>query len=157
MSLRDDGNALESLPLKLIIVAVVATMSVVPAGQALESFRNRDFAARAQTELETIVSAAQTLMIEGPGSVRTIHLDFSGDGSVAFSRLSIGDGRGGPNMSSAILHMSGGAILARTATEPAVWMMSSSRDSLAVDMPTCDLRLSTKLDGRTVFILAELV
>jgi hypothetical protein len=157
MPLRDDRDALESLPLKLIIVALVATMSVVPAGQALESFRNRDFAARAQIELETIISAAQTLMVEGPGSVRTIHLDFRGDGSMAFGRLSIGDARGGPNMSSAILHMSGGAFLARTATEPTVWMMSISGGSLTVDVQTCDLRLSAKLDGRTEFVLAELV
>jgi hypothetical protein len=157
MPFRDDRDALESLPLKLIIVAVVATMSVVPAGQALESFRNRDFMARAQIELETIISAAQRLMLEGPGSVRTIHLDFRGDGSMSFGRLTIGDARGGPNMSAAVLRLSGGSILVRTASEPAVWMAGGSMDSLIVDAPTCDLRLSTTFDGRKAFVLMEMV
>lgn len=157
MAFGNDRDALESLPLKLMIVALVASLSVIPAGQALESFRNRDFAARAQIELETIISAAQALMIDGPGSVRTLHIDFRGDGSLCFGWLSIGDLRGGPNMSSAVLHMSRGAILSRTATEPAVWITSPSRSSLTVDSPRCDLRLSAILEGRTAFVLVELV
>ena len=157
MHLRDDRDGLESLPLKLMIVALVATMSVVPASQALDGFRNRDFIARAQLELESIISAAQTVMIEGPGSVRTIHLDFRGDGTMAFDSLSIGDERGGSNMSSIVMRMIGGGILARTATEPPVWITSSSIGSLTIDSPTCDLRLSAKLDGRTALVLAELV
>ncbi len=157
MSLKGDRDGLESLPLKLMIVALVATMSVVPASQALESFKNRDFVARAQLELESIISAAQTLTIEGPGSVRTLHLDFRGDGSMAFDRLSIGDGRGGPNISSVVLRMTGGGILASTADEPAVWMTSTSMTSLTVDSPRCDLRLCARLDGRTAYVLAEVV
>lgn len=155
MSLKDDREGLESLPLKLMIVAIVATMSVVPASQALEGFRNRDFVARAQFELESVISAAQTLTMEGPGSVRTLHLDFRGDGSMAFGRLSIGDSRGGANMSSVVLRMIGGGVLARTATEPAVWMTSISLASLIVESPTCDLRLSARLDGMTPYVLAE--
>jgi hypothetical protein len=155
MSLKDDREGLESLPLKLMIVAIVATMSVVPASQALEGFRNRDFVARAQIELESIISAAQTLMLEGPGSVRTLHLDFRGDGSMAFDRILIGDTRGGPNMSSVVLRMIGGGILARTAIEPAVWIASGSMASLVVESPTCDLRMHAKQDGMTPYVLAE--
>jgi hypothetical protein len=157
MALRNDVHALESLPLKLMIVALVATMSVVPAGQALEAFRNRDFVARAQVQLESIIGVAQTLMIEGPGSVRTLELDFRGDGPMAFSRLSIGDAKGGANMSSAVLSMVGGGMLARTATDPGVWITSDSLGSLTVDSPKFDLRLSAMLNGRTLYVLAELV
>jgi hypothetical protein len=156
MSIRYDHDALESLPLKLMIVAIVASLSVIPAGQALGGFRNRDFMTRAQLELESVMSAAQVLMIDGPGGVRTLHLDFGSDGSLAFDHLTIGDGRGGPNMSSVVLRLASGASLIRTATEPEVWMRSISGDSLIVDTPKCDLRLSTQLENRTAFVLVEL-
>jgi len=157
MPLKDDRDGLESFPLKLMIVAIVATMSVVPASQALEGFRNRDFVARAELELESVISAAQTLMIEGPGSVRTLHLDFRGDGSLAFDRLSIGDTRGGPNMSSVVLRMIGGGVMARTATEPAVWIVGGSMAALIIEFPTCDLRLYAKQDGMTPYVFAVVV
>ena len=157
MSFGNDRDALESLPLKLMIVAVVASLSIIPAGQALEGFRNRDLVTRAQLELESVISAAQTLMIDGPGGVRTLHLDFESSGSLAFDHLTIGDGRGGPNMSSAVLHLASGSKLIRTATEPEVWMTSESGNTLVIDTPACDLRLSAQLENRTAFVLVELV
>jgi hypothetical protein len=75
MRLKLDIGALESLPLKLMIVAMVACMSVIPAGQALDELRDRDYVARAKLQLETVISAAQMLMIDGPGGVRTLRLD----------------------------------------------------------------------------------
>lgn len=157
MKLVGDQDALESLPLKLLIVAIVASMSVIPAGEALDGLRDRDFVARAKLELETVISVAQTLMLDGPGGARTIHMDFEGGGSRAFALLTIGDERGGPNMSAAVLRMKSGASLVRTATGPEVWMMGRSHDSLVIDEPRCDLRLSTQLTNRTAYVLVELV
>lgn len=157
MRLGKDVNALESLPLKLMIVAIVALMSVIPAGQALEGFRNRDFAMRAQLQLETMVSAAQTLMIEGLGGARSIHFDFSNEGSIRFGSLSIGDSRGGTNMSTVMLRLSVGTSIIRTTSEPPVWMMSKTGETLSVHTPVFDLRFSAQMDNRTTYVLAELV
>ncbi len=157
MRLHDDRDGLESLPLKLMIVVIVASLSVIPAGQALDGFRNRDFVARAELALESIISTAQSLMIDGPGGVRALHLDFEGAGRMKFELVSIGDSRGGPNMSAVVLLLAGGTSMIRTASEPEVWMTASSGDSLIVTCPTCDLRLSTQVSNRTAFVLAELV
>jgi hypothetical protein len=157
MNLHDDRDGLESLPLKLMIVVIVASLSVIPAGQALEGFRNRDFVARAELALESIISTAQSLMIDGPGGVRTLHLDFEGAGHLKFELVLIGDSRGGPNMSAVVLRLAGGTSIIRTATEPEVWMKAPSGDSLIVTYPICDVRLSTQLSNRTAFVLAELI
>lgn len=157
MRIGKDVNALESLPLKLMIVAIVASMSVIPAGQALEGFRNRDFVMRAQLQLETIVSAAQTLMIEGLGGARSTHFDFGTEGSIRFGSLSIGDSRGGVNMSTVMLRLSGGANIIRTASEPPVWMMGKTGATLSVHTPMFDLRFTAQMDNRTTYVLVELV
>ena len=155
MRLKNDRDALESLPLKLVIVAVVASLSVIPAGQALDGFRNREFANRAQLEVEKIVSAAQVLMLEGPGGVRTVHLNLENAGRLAIDRIMIGDEKGGPNMTAVVLRFATGASIVRTATSPEVWLMGPSGRTLVVSDPSFDLRLSTKLLNRTAFVLAE--
>ena len=95
-----------------MIVAIVASLSIIPAGQALEGMRNRDFFRKAELQLQTIISTAEILAINGPGNVRTIALDFSGGGSVRFERLLIGDTRGGANMTCVILTTTSGGALA---------------------------------------------
>lgn len=157
MSIKRNHDALESLPLKMMIVAIVASMSVIPAGQALDGFRNRDYMTRIQLQLDGVISAAQTLMIEGPGGVRTLHFDFKKDGQMGFEGLSIGDERGGPNMSSVILRLAGGGMVVKTATEPQVWMMGNSGSALTIFNPAFDLRLSAQLGNRTAYVLMELV
>jgi hypothetical protein len=157
MTLARDERGLESLPLKLIIVAIIATMSVVPASQALESFRDRDYMMRAQVQLENIVSAAETLLVEGLGAVRTLQMDFERHGGAGFESLSIGDRRGGPNMSLVILRTNGGGVIAREAGEPQVWLRSTSGSSLDVRVPSFAIRLSTQLECLTPYVLAELV
>jgi hypothetical protein len=157
MRLKLDIGALESLPLKLMIVAVVACMSVIPAGQALDELRDRDYVARAKLQLETVISAAQMLMIDGPGGVRTLRLDFDHDGSLVFDRLVIGDEIGGPNMSSIVLRLQNGASIVRLASEPEVWMTGISRGPVVVGQAVCSLRLSAQVAERTAFVLVELV
>ncbi len=157
MAFKDDRDALESLPLKLAIISVVASLSVVPAGQALESFRNRDFVNRAQLELESIISTAQVLMLEGPGAVRTIHIDLASAGRLDFHTLVIGDAKGGPNMSAVILVLTSGGTLVRIAAEPEVWLRGSDGGALTITSSRFDLRLSTQLVDHAAFVLVEVV
>lgn len=155
MAIRDDCRAVESLPLRLMIVAVVVGLSVLPAADALDTFRNRDLVRRAASELEELVAVAQVMAIQGPGNVRTLTVDLRGDGSLRFDQLVIGDSSGGPNMSSAVLRFANGAVMSRSALEPAVWLRSGSGEGLTVDSPIIQLRLESVLENRELSIIVE--
>lgn len=155
MSLRHDCSGLESLPLKLMIVAVIASLSIIPASEALDSFRVRDYARKAELQLEMIIGAAQAVGIEGPGSVRTLELDLDGGTRLRFASLSIGDCRGGANMSSVVLRFVGGGLTVRSASNPPVWMTGNDGMGLVIDTPRFELTLSCKLENRTCRILLE--
>jgi hypothetical protein len=155
MSLRCDDAGLESLPLKLMVVAVVASLSIIPAAEALDGMRTREFIRKAELQLATIVACVETLTVEGPGNVRTISLDFSGDGGVGFSHLTIGDAKDGANVSSIILELRSGALIIKMADQPPVWMCSSAGIGLQIGSPVLDLRMSSLLSDQTDYILVE--
>jgi len=144
----------ESIPLRLMIVAVVVALSVLPASEALDTFRNRDLIRRAALELDSMIAVAQSMAIEGPGNVRTLTFDLRGDGSLRFDRVVIGDSDDGPNMSSAVLRFTNGAVLSRSANEPSVWLRSASGCALTIDSPVFELRLESVLEDRMLSIVA---
>lgn len=155
MGLREDRRAVESIPLRLMIVAVIVSLSILPAAGALDTFRNRDLVRRAAMELDEMMAVAQVMAIQGPGNVRTLTFDLRGDGSLRFDKLTIGDSVGGPNMSSVVLRFTNGAVLARSALEPAVWLRSGSGGALTVDSPFFQLRLESVLEEHALSIVAE--
>jgi hypothetical protein len=155
MSLRCDNAGLESLPLKLMVVAVVASLSIIPAAEALNGMRTREFIRKAELQLATIVACVETLTVEGPGNVRTISLDFRGEGTVGFSRLTIGDAKDGANVSSIILELRSGAFIIKMADQPPAWMCSSAGRSLQISSPVLDLRMSSHLSDQTDYVLVE--
>jgi len=157
MPLRTDCAGLESLPMRLMVVAVVVSLSVVPAARALDSFERREFLVRAAAEVERILAVAQVLTVEGPGSARTLVCDLSGGGPVEFESITLGDRIGGPNMSCAVLRLSTGAAIVRTAHEPAIILTGPGMRPLTVTDPRFELRLSGNLEGMDVVILAEVM
>ncbi|MCU0852888.1 MAG: hypothetical protein MUC90_06550 [Thermoplasmata archaeon] len=155
MRLGDDESALESIPLRLMIVAVVVSMSVIPASQALENLRDGDFVRRAEAQLDLVVSTAEVLAIEGPGGVRTIELDFRSEGSLRFRSMVVGDSVDGPNVSAVVLRLSNGGTIVRTADSPTIMMISGSGGGLTIASSYCCLRLSCEVSGACPRILAE--
>lgn len=155
MTMIADCQGVETIPLRLMIVAVVVGLSVLPASEALDTFRNRDLVRRAALELDEMMAVAQVMAIQGPGNVRTLTFDLRGDGSLRFDRITIGDSDDGPNMSSAILRFTNGGVLSRSAHEPAVWLRSASGDALTVDSPVFELRLESVLEDRVLSVVAE--
>lgn len=157
MSTRTDCRGLESLPLKLMIVLVVASLSIIPASEALDNLKNKDFANRLELQLDSIVSSAQLLAIGGPGGARTIELDFTSEGKSGFERMVIGDGAGGANMSSIVLKFTNGAVMVKTCSDPPVWMKDRDGHGLLIESPRSELRMSAEIDGRTAYVLVEAV
>jgi hypothetical protein len=157
MRLGEDESALESIPLRLMIVAVVVSMSVIPASQALENLRDGDFVRRAEAQLDLIVSTAEVLAIEGPGGVRTIELDFRSEGSLRFRCMFVGDSEDGANVSAVVLRLSNGGTIVRTADNPTIIMISGSGGGLTIVSSYSCLRLSCEVSGSCPRILAESV
>ena len=157
MVLRSDHDGLESLPLKLMIVAAVASLSIVPASEALDNMRIKDLLNRAELQLDSLISTAKLLATGGPGGARTVQLDFTSDCRLAFERIVIGDGKGGPNMSSIVLSFTNGAVMVKTCLDPSVWMRDGDGHELVIESACSEVRLSAQVDGSAMFILAEAV
>ena len=156
MRLKTDSGGLESLPLRLMIVAVVASLSIIPAGEALNNLRNKDFVNRVELQVESIISTAQLLTIAGPGGTRTVSLDFSSEGTLAFERIAIGDGEGA-NKSSVVLKFTNGATMVKTCVDPATWLRTEEGSGLLMESPVFELTMSAHIDGRTEYVLVEAV
>ena len=130
LQLRTDARAVESLPLRLLVVAVVAGLSIVPAAGALDALRDRSFLDRCSVQLRTIVSTAELVAMEGIGAKRSMRVDLTSDGTLRATELEIGGGPGEPTRSSAILELSSGRLLICQADEPFTWLASPAYERL---------------------------
>jgi len=157
MRLRDDRRALESLPLRLMIVAVVAAMSIVPAADALESLQDRDFLSRAGLMMDKVVWAAQALSMQGPGASRTVEVDLSSEGSLSAARLTIGDAPGGPCGNAVVLELTSGAKLVRLAQDPPAWMTSAFGSGLVIEPARFSLSMEAEFLDGTCVVTVEVV
>ncbi len=157
MRLKSDKRAVEEIPLRLMIVAVVAAMSVLPAAQALETLRTRDFVVRASQQLDEIIRTADVLSVEGPGSVRTLHLDFASSGRVGLESFEMGGALEGPNSTSVILKLSNGGVLVRSTSSEDATICAKDSAGLRTSAVRFDLRLSAQYEKGRFCILAEVI
>ncbi|MDH3365384.1 MAG: hypothetical protein OEM29_05215 [Thermoplasmata archaeon] len=155
MALRHDNRALEALPLRLLVIAVAAGLSVIPAAEALESLRDRSFLQRCEVQLDIIIGTCQMVAMEGCGAARTIPLDFRSEGRLRMASITIGDGWAEPRMTSAVLEFTSGWRMIRTATEPAVWITSADLEGLSVSSQAFSLRLTVGLQGLVTVVICE--
>jgi len=153
---RMSTDALESIPLRLIIIAIVASMSILPAAEALDGLETREFLRRAEIQLDRIVTTAQILSVQGFGNVRTIRLDFSSGSDLGLDELRVGDKPGGSNVSSAVLVLNNGGLLAKTATNPPCQISSRGMTALVCRMTTLDLRMTATMENGTSVIVVEM-
>ena len=157
MTLACDGDALESLPLRLMIVAVVAGMSIAPAAEALKTLANQGFIQRCEAELDGLIRSSQSVLMEGSGSSRVLGLDFASEGSMYVEMVAIGGERGGPYMACVMLLLSNGNSIIRSATAPPVWLASSDLGRLEVRSERFDLSLTWELQDSGPVIICEVV
>lgn len=155
MKLRNDQRAVEAIPLRLMIVAVVAALSVLPAASALEALKSREFLARAAHQLDDIAGTAEVLLIEGPGSVRTMSFDFSSSGRIGFRSLVVGDASEGTNSSSIVLMLTNGGTMVRTVAGEGIGISARDGTALRLLSERFDLRMSVQFEKGVPWILAE--
>lgn len=152
MRLSRDEGALEALPLRLMIVAVVAAMSIAPAAEALEVLQDRDFVSRARLAMDRVVHTAQMLSMQGPGAARTVDMDLSSEGSLRALGLVVGDRPGGAYANAVVLELSSGGRLISLATDPAVDMCSVCLQGLQVDSERFSLRMEVRQAGGDLLV-----
>lgn len=157
MRMSSDDRGLESLPLRLLIVAAVAAMSIAPAAGALEALQDRDFMSRAGLTMDKVVHTAQMLSMQGPGAAATIGLDLSSDGGLGMARLAIGDAPGGAYASAVVLELSSGARIVRLAQDPPACMTSAAWQCLEVGSSRFSLRMETLLSEDGCMVVVEAV
>lgn len=157
MRISSDERAVESFPLRLMVVAAVAAMSIVPAAEGLEALRDRDFLSRAELAVDKVVRTAQLLSMEGPGAARTFGLDLSSEGSISAVRLVIGDVPGGPYASAVVLELSSGAKLVGVAHDPPAAMTSPFDIGLVVASDRFSLAMEAVMSDGACVIRAEVV
>lgn len=152
-----DCAGLEGLPLKLMVVSVVAALSVLPAAEALDTLRDRAFADRCAIQLDQVVSLAQTVSLEGAGASRVLRLDFRSEGALSMQSMSIGGGAGDPFTASVVLELSSGMRLFRSADEPFVWMASEELGPVVVYSEDFDLRMTAARHEGVAFVKCEVL
>lgn len=154
MQLRNDARGLESLPMRLMVVAVVAALSVLPAANALDNLRERDFVTRLGLAADTVAASAQALSMQGPGAARTLTLDLSSEGGLRMTRMVIGDVPGGPSSCAVVLELSSGARIVRLAEDPPAFMTSADSQRLEVvsDRPSLKMHVIAYEDWCAVVV-----
>ncbi len=157
VTLASDPAGLESLPLRLMIVAIVAGLSIAPAAEALNALESRSFLQRCDFELEELVRASQAVLLEGSGSRRTVDVDLASDGALRVDAVMIGGEWGSPYMSSVVLELSSGRSLIRSANEPAVWLASSQLGRLEVRSDRFDVALAWELGDSGPVVVCEVM
>ncbi|OGS44270.1 MAG: hypothetical protein A3K76_07210 [Euryarchaeota archaeon RBG_13_57_23] len=157
MRLTYDRSAVEAIPLRLMIVAVVAALSVLPAAQALETLRTRDFLARASQQLDDIAGTVAVVSVEGPGSVRTLSLDFTTSGRVGFASMEIGDLPDGVNSTAIVLRLTNGGTMMRSVSNEGVAISARDGGALHTSGARFDLRMSAQYEKGVLWILAEVL
>ena len=157
MSLRRDRHALESLPLRLMVVAIVAGLSVIPAAGALDALRDRSFLDRCSLQLNAIVSTAEVVGIEGTGARRSVEVDLSSDGALRAVELAIGGGPGEPTRSSIILELSSGRRMICQADEPFTWLASPAHERLVTSSASFTLVMSGAESEGERLVICEVV
>lgn len=155
MSLTRDRRAVESLPLRLLVVAVVAGLSVIPAAGALAALRARSFLDRCSLQLRTIVSTAEVVGMEGVGARRSVEVDLASDGALRAVELEIGGGPEEPTRSSVILELSSGRRLICQADEPFTWLASPAHERLVTTSTTFTLVMSGSESGGERLVVCE--
>lgn len=156
MSLQRDEAGLETILLRLMIVAVVAALSIIPASEALGALEDKQFLKAAGEQLNLIRAKAEQLAMEGPWNVATLSLDFRGGGDgLRFERVVIGDSADGTNMSSVVLWLSNGACMVRSAAEPPAWLRADDGGALEITSPVFALRMSCHLEDGVEYVLVR--
>ncbi|MCU0860337.1 MAG: hypothetical protein MUE55_07125, partial [Thermoplasmata archaeon] len=117
--------------------------------------RDKDFLRRAEAQLEELVWTAEVVSLEGPGSSRTVVLDFSSDGGIRFDRLTVGDHRDGPNQTAVRLVLSTGSSIVRITDMPPVPMSGPDGGAVVVQSTTATMTVRCAIEDGVQRVLVE--
>lgn len=135
MAIRDN-NALEGMPLKLVIIVMMLALTVPSVYASLGDFQEVTSTNSLKNEAEDLASKVHDLAVRGPGNQMTVTIDVPSDGSF----MTIG-GTTRSEMMSIGYGVRGGEVVRYYLTDPNVLFITPQEGGMVIDGPGCTMRL----------------
>lgn len=101
-----DAEGVEGLPLRLLVAAIVAGLTIPTVVAGLTAYEAQQVELRTVQELDAVVRVAQQLYMSGDGA-QDVRVDLAGGVTVRVEYAAIGDAPGGPLAPSVRFKLSG--------------------------------------------------
>ena len=120
MSLNSDSSAVEGLPLKLIITALVLSITIPASVNALQAYDRIQAEEGVQAEVEHLALSARQVYLGGSGSQRVVQFNPKGGMFYTLEWVAIGGPVGSQNTSSIFYRFEGGSTRGIVLTNPQI-------------------------------------
>jgi hypothetical protein len=152
-----DRNGIEGLPLRLMVVALLISLTLPIALSTLQGFQEQTQVRAGMRIVQEIGSAATSAYASGEGNVRIIKLDWPGGQQGATLKLRLAGPIGSLLSTRLDVIVSGEVSGQHFLSDPLVHLVSADQERLEIG-PGCDeLRLSCVVEAEMLWVLVEVV
>ncbi len=153
-SITDDLMGLEGLPLKLLIVVLLTSLSMPLFIGTLDSYTEKLSIREIEAEIDKVEETALSAFLGGPGSVRIVIVtlnDRTGENVIV-----IGGPRGSPESHAVRIHTAGVVKWRYLDTVPTE-ISTGDDGSISLTSPGANLRLECISHGDEMWLMAEVI
>jgi hypothetical protein len=152
MTLNSDSSAVEGLPLKLIITALVLSITIPASVNALQAYDRMQAQENVRNEVEHLIISARQVYLGGAGSQRVI--EFNPDGGMFYHLdwVSIGDAVGGQNESAIFYRFEDGSTKVILISNPRVALRGEGGGGVRIGPGRHQLVLQSKQDSSGIYV-----
>jgi hypothetical protein len=152
-----DRNGIEGLPLRLMVVALLISLTLPIALSTLQGFQEQTQVRAGMRIVQEIGSAATSAYASGEGNVRIIKLDWPGGQQGATLKLRLAGPVGSLLSTRLDVIVSGEVSGQHFLSDPLVHLVSADQERLEIG-PGCEgLRLSCTIEAEMMWVLVEVV
>ena len=152
MTLNSDSFAVEGLPLKLIITALVLSITIPASVNALQAYDRMQAQENVRSEVEHLALAARQVYLGGTGSQRAIQFNPDGGMFYKLDWISIGDAPGGQNESAIFYCFGDSSTRAILISNPQVPLRGEDGDAVHLGPGRHSLVLQSKQDASGIYV-----
>ena len=137
--LRSDNSAVEGLPIKLIITAIVLAITVPIIFASLRSYDRASVEQQLASEIDRFIGLVQLTYTAGPGNSALIEFDVPSGTFTRVERISFGDAPGGAMISVIEYEIRGASPVPVVVESPNVPMMCSGNITFEIASGSYDI------------------
>jgi len=153
-SITDDLRGLEGLPLKLLIVVLLASLSMPLFIGTLDNYMEELSIRGIEAEIDKVEETALSAFLGGPGSVRIVTVTLSD--RTGENVIVIGGPRGSPESHAVRIHTVGVLKWRYLDTVP-IEISTKDNGSISLTSPGASLRLECVSHGDEMWLTAEVI